>query len=151
MNHIPGPNKPGHWGLLMGHCCSSPGVSAQLLQFEVVQAHCFHRCCSDLQSPPGPAAACEGHSHKSKTKLGCFSAFCNNQPVLLILIHRKDSTEHNTGLCPCKCPCFISSDCYMEYPHLVLAQSTRPEWLQPLITLLWEVHGAPHLGCSSFS
>lgn len=94
MNHTPGRNKPGHWGLLMEYCCSSPGVSAQLLQFEVVQAHHFHRCCSDLRSPPGSAAACGGRSQKSKTRLGCFSAFCNNQSVLLLLILREGSTGH---------------------------------------------------------
>lgn len=98
--------------------CSSPGVSAQLLQFEVVQAHHFHRCCSDLKSP----------SQKAKTKLGCFSVLCNNQSVMLLLTHREDSTGHNTGLCPWKGFWSISSDCYMRctHPHLVLAPSTSP-------------------------
>lgn len=128
MNHIPGPNKAGHWGLLMGYCCSSPGVSAQLLQLEVVQVHHFHRCWSP--SSLGSAAARGGHSHKGKTKLGSFSAFWNNQSVLLLLILRGDSPEHNTGLCPWKCPWFMSSDCCMRYTHahLVLAPSSRPEW-----------------------
>lgn len=99
MNHTLAPIRPGHWGLLMKHCCSSPSTHAQLLQFKVVHAHHFHTCCCDLRSLSGSAAVHGGHSQTGKTMLVLFflhtaitSLYCPSKST-------KRTTQGTTGGC----------------------------------------------------
>lgn len=100
----------------------------------------------------------EGCSQKGKTRLGCFSAFCHNQSVLLLLlIHRQDSTGHSRGCVRGSVPgplaLIATWDTHMpQIWHHPPGQSDLPDGQQSSVTLLWrEVDGAAHLGCSSIS